>query len=133
MKGTVGAIAVGVLGAVVVGLVFFWAYDQPLPRHTEVPDGAVTIAEIAVDRRAGAEEDLPLMVQGLVSVCLLEVRGGLADEGIRGAADERFVVRIEPGLDDADRRQLHGCLEDWRVDHLLAQVVRLETVSGPVS
>lgn len=37
---------------------------------------------------------------------------------------------MTPGLDEADRRQLTGCLQDLRIDNVLANVVSM-TQSDP--
>ncbi len=38
---------------------------------------------------------------------------------------------MTPGLDEADRRQLTGCLQDMRIDHVLANVVSMTQRDPP--
>lgn len=65
------------------------------------------------------------MVRALVDVCRLEVYADLITTD-RLDADE-FLLMLSP-LNDSDCRQLHGCLEDTRVQHLQLDVLRMETV-----
>ena len=46
-----------------------------------------------------------------------------------GHGHYRFVMR--PGLDKADRRQLIGCLQDLRIDNVLANVVSMSQTEPP--
>lgn len=43
--------------------------------------------------------------------------------------DSRFQFRLQPTLDEAGRRQLVGCLQDIRIDHVLANVVSIDDVA----
>ncbi len=51
-----------------------------------------------------------------------DIASPILDEG-----DGRYRVVLEPDLDQTDRRQLRGCIEDWTIDHLLVDVVAFET------
>ena len=43
-----------------------------------------------------------------------------------GLTDDAFSAVLSPALDETDRRQFKGCLEDFVIDHLQIDVLRLE-------
>jgi hypothetical protein len=92
------------------------------------PEGSWTDVVIAVQVRedpAVREE----MTRGLVSTCRLLVNADVVEDSFRTVDEGVFAFRVRPGLDEFDRRELRGCLRDTRVQHLLADVRRLETVA----
>lgn len=68
------------------------------------------------------------MTRALFLSCRLEVNGTLLSDAmtILGPESFRFVVR--PALNESDRRQLHGCLEDARIDQLQLDVLEMERI-----
>jgi hypothetical protein len=42
----------------------------------------------------------------------------------------RFAVTLRPALDETDRVQYEGCVEDWLLDHLRLSIVSYER-EGP--
>jgi hypothetical protein len=61
----------------------------------------------------------------------MEVRASVVPGSFTDLGEGRYRFHLDPSLDDADRRQLRGCLEDARVDHFLAEVESLRDVPGP--
>ncbi len=68
------------------------------------------------------------MVAAKVAVCRLEV--GTSDRvgPLEPGPDGRFRFVLQPSLDDTDRVQFRGCMEDWNVDHLLVDVMEMREV-----
>lgn len=66
------------------------------------------------------------MAAALMGVCRLEVNRALVAVSRIDADEFRFVLR--PTLNESDRRQLHGCLEDSRIQHLQLDVLRVESI-----
>lgn len=92
------------------------------------PEGSYTDVVIAVQvREAPAVREE--MTRGLVSTCRLLVNADVVEDSFRTVDEGVFAFRVRPGLDEFDRRELRGCLRDTRVQHLLADVRRLETVA----
>ena len=58
--------------------------------------------------------------------CRLEITSDIIGP-IRHDGNGTFRVVLEPALDQTDRRQLRGCIEDWTIDHLLADVITFQT------
>jgi hypothetical protein len=49
-----------------------------------------------------------------------DVVGEIEDQG-----GGRFRATLSPALDETNRRQFRGCIEDWVIDHVRMDVVRL--------
>lgn len=45
--------------------------------------------------------------------------------------EHRFRVVLQPSLDDTDRKQFRGCMEDWTIDHLEIDVVSMTERTQP--
>jgi hypothetical protein len=67
------------------------------------------------------------MTRGIVSVCRLLVNADVVQRSFRRTGEDRFAFVLEPGLDEFDLREMRGCLQDARVQHLLVDVVAAET------
>ena len=82
---------------------------------------------------ASTREDprlLDEMTRGIVSVCRLLVNADVVQRSFQRIGADRFVFVLEPGLDEFDLREMRGCLQDARVQHLLVDVVEAETAVG---
>jgi hypothetical protein len=91
--------------------------------------------EVVVSARSeGAErgQTLPELVQALLLMCRLEVPADLTSP-IRDDGDGQFRVTLAPALDQTDRRQLRGCIEDWTIDQLMVNVVSFEDIGTGVT
>ena len=119
--GAVG-LAVGVLGVLALR-------EATLSTHRAVdPDSRVELVLDASTRHREAGQTLPEMVEALVLTCRLEVSSDPIG-AIRADGDGRFRAVLRPALDETNRKQLRGCLEDWTIDSLQADVVSLERAS----
>jgi hypothetical protein len=113
----------GVVG-LAIGLVGVSALrDATQSTHDHV-DAASRVALIVDARMEGAESSQTLqeMVDALMLTCRLEVAADIAGP-IENEGHGRFRAVLAPALDESNRRQLRGCLEDWTIDHLLVDVV----------
>ena len=92
--------------------------EATLSTHERIPPD--TQAEVWLTAHTkGGETDQALleMVEALVTMCRLEVTSDLVGAVIQ-EGEHRFRSVLEPAMDETNRRQLRGCLEDWTVDHL---------------
>jgi hypothetical protein len=108
-----------VVVALVVGVV---AMREALEtRHEVMPPRSRLVVDASASVR-GPRENAPSLARGLVASCIAEAaaEAEVVRFTWRGAGRFRFVTR--PALDEPDRRQLHGCLEDLRVPRLLVSV-----------
>jgi len=116
-------IRVAVAGILVAGMaVGVLAMREALEtRHEVMPPGSRLVVDASASVR-GPREHAPSLARGLVAACTVEA--ATESRVIRftwqGAGRFRFVT--QPALDEPDRRQLRGCLEDLRVPRLLVSV-----------
>ena len=111
----------GVAGGVFVGGASLM--DHTLSRHEDVPPDSELVVELTIATRTGVEAGNEEIAEALVVVCQLEVRSNVLPDSIETIEDGRYQFVMRPGLDESDRRQLIGCLQDLRIDNVLANVV----------
>jgi hypothetical protein len=120
-------IGLGIAG-IALGLVGMLALrDATLSRHEHVdPASRVALVVDASTEDAESSQTLQEMVDALLLTCRLEVAADIAGP-IENEGDGRFRAVLAPALDESNRRQLRGCVEDWTIDHLLVDVVAFES------
>jgi hypothetical protein len=118
-----GAMAGLVAGVLVGGPVLM---DRTLSRHDDIPAGSALVVEMTIATRSGVEAEDGEIVEALVVACQLEVRSSVETDSIETIGHNRFRFVMRPSLDESDRRQLTGCLQDFRIDNVLANVVSME-------
>jgi len=99
--------------------------DATLSTHQPVAaDSELAVVIHARKHRGESTQSVAEMAEAVTLLCRLEVNsdptGAIEDIG---DGDFRFVLR--PSLDRTDRRQFRGCLEDWRADGVLLDVVSM--------
>ncbi|MCZ2819746.1 hypothetical protein O2V63_05335 [Modestobacter sp. VKM Ac-2977] len=99
--------------------------------EVDAPEGSFTDVVVAANVK---QEDDPEavreeMTRGLVSTCRLLVNADVVAESFLTVEPGVFAFRLRPGLDEFERRELRGCLTDARVQHLLVDVLHLQTVT----
>jgi hypothetical protein len=111
-------LAVGVIGV-------FALREATLSTHGAVdPDSRVEIVLDAHTRHRELRQTVPEMVEALLLTCRLEVSSDVVGP-IRALGNGRFRAVLQPALDETNRKQLRGCLEDWTIDSVRADVVSL--------
>ena len=87
--------------------------------------------ELLVSARThGGEQDQTVaeMVEAQLLTCRLEVTSDLAGP-IQALGDGRFRAVLVPAMDQTNRRQFRGCVEDFMTDHLQIDIIRLTEIS----
>lgn len=122
------SIALSVVGLVVGGLAVNALREATLSTHQPVPPSS-RVELVLTARVHGSQESQTLeeLVEALLLICRLEVESDVVGP-IEHDGDGTFRATLTPALDETNRRQLRGCLEDWTIDHLLAEVVHLAAV-----
>ena len=95
----------------------------------EEPDQAGSYTDVSI--AATTREDPSLlreMTLSLVSTCRHLANADVAAQSFVEQEPGRYAFRLRPGLDEFERRELRGCLEDLRVQHLLLEVSSIETL-----
>jgi len=118
----IAGLALGVLGVLSLR-------EATLSTHGRVdPDSRAELVLQAETHRPEPRQTLPEMVEALLLSCRLEVSSDVVGP-IVAEGDGRFRAVLQPELDETNRKQLTGCLEDWTIDSLRAEVISFRTVS----
>ena len=120
------AILAGAVGLAIGMLAVLSLREATLSTHHRVADGSQT--ELIVSARArGAEttQSLEEIVEAQVQACRLEVNSDVVGE-IAATDEGHFRAVLRPSMDETNRRQFRGCLEDWLIDHVRLDVVTLQ-------
>ena len=84
---------------------------------------------VAASTKGGERnQTLAEMVEAQLLACRLEVASDLVGD-IEPESDDRFEPVLAPSMDETNRRQFRGCIEDWVIDGARLDVVRLEDVT----
>ena len=67
------------------------------------------------------------MVEAQLQTCRLEVTSDLTGP-IESLGDGRFRAVLTPAMDETNRRQFRGCVEDFVIDHVQIDVIELSVV-----
>jgi len=117
-------VVLGVFAGVFVGAIVL--ADTMLSRHDDVAEGSELVVELQINTHAAVEAGTEEIAEALIVTCQLEVRGNVVPDSMETVGDDRYRFVIRPGLDRTDRHQLRGCLQDLRIDGVLADVVSME-------
>ena len=122
-----GRIALGAVG-LAIGVVGVLALREAT-LSTHEPVSARETRVVLSGKTKGGEENQTLseMVQAQLLTCRLEVESDLSGP-VERLGDGRFRAVLVPALDDSNRRQFRGCLEDWVIDHVQLDVLELEQI-----
>jgi hypothetical protein len=117
-----------VVAVVVLGIGILALRDATLSTHQAVaPDSRIELIVRVASNNSEHGQTLDEIAQALVITCRLEVN---SDPGpIEQLDGRRFRVILRPSMDDTDQRQFRGCIEDWTIDHVRADVERLAPLS----
>ncbi len=117
--GTVG-LAIGLVGVLALREATLSTHEAVAARQVEVVVSA---------RTAGGEasQTLAEMVEAQLLTCRLEVNSDL-DGPIEPLGDGRFRAVLVPAMDETNRRQFRGCVEDFVIDHLQIDIVEFNEI-----
>jgi hypothetical protein len=115
------------LGAVgvAIGIVGILALREATLSTHEPVTAAQTELVMSADTKGGERnQTLPEMVEAQLESCRLEVASDV--EGpIEDLGDGHFHAVLAPALDETNRRQFRGCMEDWVIDHVRINVTEM--------
>jgi hypothetical protein len=113
-------LAIGVVGVLALR-------EATLSTHQEVPGRGMELIVSARTHGGETSQTLAEMVEAQLLTCRLEVTSDL--EGpIEPLGDGRFRAVLVPAMDQTNRRQFRGCVEDFVTDHLQIDVNELEAI-----
>lgn len=119
------AVAMGIVGLAIGGLGVLALREATLSTHQRVdPDSQIELVISATSRGPEPSQSLAELVDAQVRLCRLEVTSDVVGE-IAPQGDNQFRAILRPSLDETNRRQFRGCIEDWVIDHIRLNVVTL--------
>jgi hypothetical protein len=125
VKLTPARVALGLVG-LVVGIVGVLALrEATLSTHQPVDAAAMELVVHARTKGGETNQTLAEMVEAQLLTCRLEVASDLSAP-IEPLGDGRFRVELQPAMDQTNKRQFRGCVEDFVTDHLQIDVLELD-------
>ena len=122
-------VALALVGLAVGMVAVFALREATLSTHQRVePDSRIELVVTAHTRGAERTHSLDELVEAQLSTCRLEVNSDLVDLVSEGG--NRYRAVLEPSMDETDRRQFRGCVEDWLIDHLSLNVLSLDDATS---
>ena len=120
-------LALGSVGMAVGVVAVLALREATLSTHEAVAAGQVELVVAA--RTAGGEagQTLAEMVEAQLLTCRLEVNSDFAGP-IESLGNGRFRGVLVPALDQTNRRQFRGCVEDFVTDHLQIDVIEFNEI-----
>ena len=118
LLGTVG-LAIGVSGVLALREATLSTHDEELELGEEME------VLLQADTKGGERgQTLDEMVHAQLLTCRLEVTSDLVGP-VEELGDGRYRAVLRPSLDETNRRQFRGCVEDWVIDHVWIDVLEL--------
>lgn len=118
------AVAVVALAALVAVGVY---YVRAATIGRDTPPSAGSSLEVIVEADTVREPESATleMARAFINTCRLQVNSSVVEERFRRLGDDTFRFVLQPNLIERDQRQLRGCLEDARIQHLQLDVVTM--------
>ncbi len=117
-----------VLLVVLTGLAVITLAEFTMSRDQGVDRGSRMAVTVEARTRGETFFTRLEMTRALFLSCRLEVDARLVSDAMTILGTESFRFVIRPALNESDRRQLHGCLEDARIDQLQLDVLEMEPI-----
>lgn len=119
-----GRVVLGAIG-LGVGIVAVLALrEATLSTHEPVTGDEMELVVSANTKGGEQNQTLLEMVEAQLQTCRLEVTSDLAGP-IQPLGDGRFRAVLTPAMDETNRRQFRGCVEDFVIDHVQINVIQL--------
>jgi hypothetical protein len=126
LKLSPGRVILGVVGLVIGVVAVLALREATLSTHEPVTDASeMELIVHARMRNAEATQTLDEMVEAQLQTCRLEVTSDLVGP-IERLGDGQYRAILAPAMDETNRRQFKGCVEDWTIDQVLLGVVSLD-------
>lgn len=122
-----GRLALGAVG-LAIGVVGVLALREATLSTHEPVDARETRVVLSGKTKGGEEHQTRSeMVEAQLLNCRLRVDSDLSGP-VERLGDGRYRAVLVPALDDTNKRQFRGCLEDWLIDHVQLDVLELDNV-----
>lgn len=126
MNTTAGKLVLGAVGCVLAVAGVFWLRSATISTVERVPRDSSIVVMLEAHSRGGERvQTLAERVEALLLTCRVEVRSDLAGP-IEQIDDHHFVATFVPTMDRTDQRQFSGCVQDWLIDGVQADIESME-------
>jgi hypothetical protein len=123
-KISIGKLLLGAVG-LAIGIVGVFALrEATLSTHEPVEAEEMELVVSATSRNAERGQTVAEMVEAQLLACRLEVTSDLVGP-IEELSDGNYRAVLAPAMDETNRRQFKGCVEDWMIDGVRLGVVSL--------
>jgi hypothetical protein len=123
----------GLLGLAVGAVLVSLLREATLSTHQPVsPYSQVEVTVHARVHNTERNQTLAEAVEAQLLTCRLEVASDIIDEQTEPeptANEGEFTVVMQPALDQTNRRQFKGCVEDFMTDGLQMDIVEMRNLS----
>ena len=110
--------ALGLVGLAAGALGVIALREATMSTHSPVPpDSRVELVVEAASRGGDESQTVEERVDAQVRTCRLEVASDLVGS-MEPVGDGRYRGVLAPAMDETDRRQFRGCIEDWVIDNV---------------
>ena len=110
--------ALGLVGLAAGALGVIALREATMSTHSPVPpDSRVELVVEAASRGGDESQTVQERVDAQVRACRLEVASDLVGS-MEPVGDGRYRGVLAPAMDETDRRQFRGCIEDWVIDNV---------------
>jgi hypothetical protein len=123
-KLSLGRLLLGVIGLAVGVAAVMALREATLSTHETVEGEGMELVLSATTAGGERTQTLTEMVEAQVLTCRLEVTSDLS-RPIEELGDGRYRAVLTPAMDETNRRQFRGCVEDFIIDHVQVNVVEL--------
>lgn len=123
-KLTPGRVVLGAIGLGVGVVAVLSLREATLSTHEPVVGDEMELVVSANTKGGERSQTLAEMVEAQLQTCRLEVNSDLAGP-IEPLGDGRFRAVLTPAMDETDRRQFRGCVEDFVIDHVQINMIQL--------
>jgi hypothetical protein len=112
-----GRVVLGAIGLGVGVVAVMSLREATLSTHAPVAGNEMELIVSADSKGGERSQHLAEMVEAQLQTCRLEVNSDLAGP-IEYLGHRRFRAVLTPAMDETDRRQFRGCVEDFMIDHV---------------
>jgi hypothetical protein len=121
-------IALAIVGLAIGMVGVFALREATLSTHQPVAkDSQLELIVSATTKGGETNQTIDEMVEAQLLTCRLEVTSDLVGP-IEDQGDDHYRAVLMPSMDETNRRQFRGCVEDWVIDGVRLNVLEMDDI-----
>ncbi len=121
-------IALAIVGLAIGMVGVFALREATLSTHQPVArDSQLELIVSASTKGGETNQTIDEMVEAQLLTCRLEVTSDLVGP-IEDQGDDHYRAVLTPSMDETNRRQFRGCVEDWVIDGVRLNVLEMDDI-----